>query len=123
MLRLYSRSAFARCRGIKVAHNADLKLKFDTYKSSFAVGSLMTLPAFTSVTLDDKVASGFGDHLLFTFIRGRALSQPLPCFTAAWWLRWSVWSRPFLTSSRRLLHCLSLMPPSLPLPLLPRLPR
>jgi hypothetical protein len=27
---LYSRNVCARCRGIKVAHNAELKLKFDT---------------------------------------------------------------------------------------------
>jgi len=44
------------------------------------VGSLMTLPAFTSVSLDDKVANGFGDHVLFQFtrvrgVRIRALSQ------------------------------------------------
>jgi hypothetical protein len=37
------------------------------------VGNLVTLPAFTSVTLDDKVASGFGDHLLFTFTRVRGV--------------------------------------------------
>jgi len=44
------------------------------------VGSLMTFPAFTSVSLDDKVANGFGDHVLFQFtrvrgVRIRALSQ------------------------------------------------
>jgi hypothetical protein len=37
------------------------------------VGNLVTLPAFTSVTLDDKVASGFGDHLMFTFTRVRGV--------------------------------------------------
>ena len=44
------------------------------------MGSLMTFPAFTSVSLDDKVANGFGDHVLFQFtrvrgVRIRALSQ------------------------------------------------
>ena len=33
----------------------------------------MTLPAFTSVSLDDKVADGFGDHLLFPFTRVRGV--------------------------------------------------
>ena len=33
----------------------------------------MTLPAFTSVSLDDKVADGFGDHLLFQFTRVRGV--------------------------------------------------
>lgn len=44
------------------------------------MGSLMTFPAFASVSLDDKVADGFGDHVLFQFtrvrgVRIRALSQ------------------------------------------------
>ena len=76
-------SARADCscsRGLKIALNAELKGKFDTYKTSFVVGSLTTFPAFTSVSLDDKVANGFGDHVLFQFtrvrgVRIRALSQ------------------------------------------------
>jgi hypothetical protein len=67
-------------RGLKLALNAELKGKFDTYKTSFVVGSLTTFPAFTSVSLDDKVANGFGDRVLFQFtrvrgVRIRALSQ------------------------------------------------
>jgi hypothetical protein len=37
------------------------------------VGSLITFAAFTSVSLDDKVANGFGDHVLFNFIRVRGV--------------------------------------------------
>jgi len=37
------------------------------------VGSLLTFAAFTSVSLDDKVANGFGDHVLFNFIRVRGV--------------------------------------------------
>ena len=77
----YSAHADCSCsRGLKIALNAELKGKFDTYKTSFVVGSLTTFPAFTSVSLDDKVANGFGDHVLFQFtrvrgVRIRALSQ------------------------------------------------
>jgi hypothetical protein len=65
---------------MKVSCNMELQQKFDDYKNGFSVGSLMTLAAFTSVSLDDKVADGFGDHVLFTFTRVRgvricALSQ------------------------------------------------
>ena len=37
------------------------------------MGSLLTFAAFTSVSLDDKVANGFGDHVLFNFIRVRGV--------------------------------------------------
>ena len=49
----YSAHADCSCsRGLKIALNAELKGKFDTYKTSFVVGSLTTFPAFTSVSLD-----------------------------------------------------------------------
>ncbi len=65
---------------MKLSHNAELKRKFDTYRTSFVVGKLLTLAAFTSVSLDDSVAEEFGDYVMFTFIRVRgvlvrALSQ------------------------------------------------
>ncbi len=56
-------------RGLKIAHNAELRQKFNDPKTGFPVGSLLTFAAFTSVSLDDKVANGFGDHVLFNFIR------------------------------------------------------
>ena len=37
------------------------------------MGSLLTFAAFTSVSLDDKVANGFGDHVLFNFTRVRGV--------------------------------------------------
>ena len=37
------------------------------------MGSLITFAAFTSVSLDDKVANGFGDHVLFNFTRVRGV--------------------------------------------------
>ena len=70
----YSAHADSSCsRGLKIALNAELKGKFDTYKTSFVVGSLTTFPAFTSVSLDDKVANGFCDHVLFQFTRVRGV--------------------------------------------------
>ena len=56
-------------RGLKIAHNAELRQKFNDPKTGFPVGSLLTFAAFTSVSLDDKVANGCGDHVLFNFIR------------------------------------------------------
>ena len=60
-------------RGLKIAHNAELRQKFNDHKSGFPVGSLLTFAAFTSVSLDDKVANGFGDHVLFNFTRVRGV--------------------------------------------------
>ena len=60
-------------RGLKIAHNAELRQKFNDHKSGFPVGSLLTFAAFTSVSLDDKVADGFGDHVLFNFTRVRGV--------------------------------------------------
>ena len=60
-------------RGLKIAHNAELRHKFNDHKSGFPVGSLLTFAAFTSVSLDDKVANGFGDHVLFNFTRVRGV--------------------------------------------------
>ncbi len=60
-------------RGLKIAHNAELRHKFNDHKTGFPVGSLLTFAAFTSVSLDDKVANGFGDHVLFNFIRVRGV--------------------------------------------------
>ena len=60
-------------RGLKIAHNAELRQKFNDHKSGFPVGSLITFAAFTSVSLDDKVANGFGDHVLFNFTRVRGV--------------------------------------------------
>jgi hypothetical protein len=60
-------------RGLKIAQNAELRRKFNDHKSGFPVGSLLTFAAFTSVSLDDRVANGFGDHVLFTFTRVRGV--------------------------------------------------
>jgi hypothetical protein len=60
-------------RGLKIAHNAELRQKFNDHKTGFPVGSLITFAAFTSVSLDDQVANGFGDHVLFNFIRVRGV--------------------------------------------------
>jgi hypothetical protein len=65
---------------MKLSQNAELKRQFDTYRDSFVVGKLLTLAAFTSVSLLDSVAEEFSDHVMFTFIRVRgviirALSQ------------------------------------------------
>jgi hypothetical protein len=65
---------------MKLSQNAELKRQFDTYRDSFVVGKLLTLSAFTSVSLLDSVAEEFSDHVMFTFIRVRgviirALSQ------------------------------------------------
>jgi hypothetical protein len=66
----------AAYRGLKLSNNAELKRKFDDYTNCFVVGALMTIPAFMSVSLDDKVADGFGDHVLlqFTCVRGVRIS-------------------------------------------------
>ena len=58
---------------MKIAHNAELREKFKDHKTGFPVGSLLTFAAFTSVSLDDKVADGFGDHVLFNFTRVRGV--------------------------------------------------
>jgi hypothetical protein len=58
---------WSRC--LKVSNNAELKQKFDNHKSHFVVGSLITIPAFMSVSLDGTVADDFGDHVLFNFTR------------------------------------------------------
>jgi hypothetical protein len=50
-----------------------VRRKFDDHKSIFPVGSLLTFAAFTSVSLDDKVADGFGDRVLFNFTRVRGV--------------------------------------------------
>jgi hypothetical protein len=60
-------------RGLKIAHNAELRQKFYDHKTGFPVGSLITFAAFTSVSLDDQVANGFGDHVLFNFTRVRGV--------------------------------------------------
>jgi hypothetical protein len=60
-------------RGLKIAHNAELRQKFNDHKTGFPVGSLLTFAAFTSVSLDDQVANGFGDHVLFNFTRVRGV--------------------------------------------------
>jgi hypothetical protein len=60
-------------RGLKIAHNAELRHKFNDHKTGFPVGSLLTFAAFTSVSLDDKVANGFGDRVLFNFTRVRGV--------------------------------------------------
>jgi hypothetical protein len=60
-------------RGLKIAQNAELRQKFNDHKTGFPVGTLLTFAAFTSVSLDDKVANGFGDHVLFNFTRVRGV--------------------------------------------------
>jgi hypothetical protein len=57
-----------------------LRFKYENHKIAFRVGSLFTLAAFTSVSLDDKIAEDFGDRVLFNFTKVRgariaALSQ------------------------------------------------
>ena len=61
------------CRGLKISQNAELRHKFNDHKTGFPVGSLLTFAAFTSVSLDDQVANGFGDHVLFNFTRVRGV--------------------------------------------------
>ena len=61
------------CRGLKISQNAELRQKFNDHKTGFPVGSLLTFAAFTSVSLDDQVANGFGDHVLFNFTRVRGV--------------------------------------------------
>jgi len=58
---------------LKISQNAELQRKFYDYKKSFPLDSLMTFPAFTSVSLDDKVADRFGDYVLFQFTRVRGV--------------------------------------------------
>ena len=58
---------------MRLSQNAELRRQFDNYRESFRVGNLLTLAAFTSVSLLDSVAEEFGDHVMFTFIRVRGV--------------------------------------------------
>ncbi len=60
-------------RGLSIANNAELRLKYNDHHAGFPVGSLLTFAAFTSVSLHDHVAQDFGDHVLFNFTRVRGV--------------------------------------------------
>ena len=61
---------------MRLSQKAELRRQFDTYRESFRVGNLLTLAAFTSMSLLDSVAEEFGDHVMFTFIRVRGVCEP-----------------------------------------------
>ncbi len=64
---------FFRGRGLDIASNAEVRHKYENHKTAFKVGSLITFAAFTSVSLDDKIAEDFGDHVLFMFTKVRGV--------------------------------------------------
>ena len=53
-------------RGINIDHNPIMKQKYDTYETSFAIGTKITFPAPTSCTTSDHIASDFtnGIHIM-----------------------------------------------------------
>jgi TPR repeat protein len=61
-------------RGLKVADNASLSYKYDNYKTVFAVGKLVTLTGFTSVSIVDTTSEAFGDALFFQFLKIRGVN-------------------------------------------------
>lgn len=58
-------------RGLRTAGSAPcqraLQRKFDDHLSAFPVGDRITLAPFTSLTLSETVAEGFGDTIFFVF--------------------------------------------------------
>ena len=68
-------------RGIYAAGNSpfhlELQRKFDNHQQAFRVGSRLTFAPFTSLTLSENVAEGFGDTIfyVFTHVRGVRMNR------------------------------------------------
>jgi uncharacterized protein YkuJ len=60
-------------RGAKISGSVDLRQKYDNYKQMFAQGRLVTFAGFTSASLDESIAEGFGDSIFFHLLRVRGV--------------------------------------------------
>jgi NAD:arginine ADP-ribosyltransferase len=64
-------------RGIRIAgdepHHRDLQSKYANHHEAYPVGGRLTFAPFTSLTLSETVAEGFGDAIFFVFQNVRAV--------------------------------------------------
>jgi hypothetical protein len=60
-------------RGVTIASNMTLQLKYDGYQRAFPPNSLISFAAFTSVSLERTVAELFGDKIFFHFLNVRGV--------------------------------------------------
>lgn len=60
-------------RGVRIAGNADLQHRYDHHTEAYKIGDKLTFAPFTSLTLSQQVAEGFGDAIFFFFTHVRAV--------------------------------------------------